>query len=73
METGRYGGEPPEQRLYTYCNQQQINDERHFITQCTFYNFIRADICNDQFSNIQFNVLSDADKLTYIIRNVPRK
>ena len=68
--TGRYVGEPPEQRL---CNQQHIEDERHAVSQCTFYNDIRADVFNDQFSNIQFNVLSDADKLTYLIRNVPRK
>ena len=31
------------------------------------------EVFNDQLSSIQFNVLSDADKLTYLIRDVPRK
>ena len=73
VETGRYVGEPPEQRLCSFCNQIQIEDERHFLIQCTFYNDIRTDVFNDQFSNIQFNILNDVEKLRYLVKNVPRK
>ena len=73
VETGRYVGEPPEQRLCSFCNQLQIEDEKHFLIQCTFYNDIRADVFNDQFSNRQFNGLNDVDKLVYLVRKFPRK
>ena len=59
--------------MFIFCNQLQIEDERHFLIQCSFYNDIRADVFNDQFSNRQFNVLNDVDKLIYLVRKVPRK
>ena len=51
----------------------QIEDGRHFLLQCTLYNDVRADDFKDQFSNWQFNILNDVDKLLYLVRNIPRK
>ena len=71
--TCRYVGEPPEQRLCSFCNQIQIEDERHFLIHCTFYNDIRAAIFNEQLSNDHFNTMNDIDKFKYLVTNIPRK
>ena len=70
IETGRYIGEPPNQRLCNQCDSRTVEDECHFVMECNFYNDIRssffADLVNiDDFNNI--------DKLVYIVRQHPRR
>ena len=66
-----YVGEPLEQRLYTFCNLLQFEDEKHFFFHCTFYNDIKADNFNEQLFNNKFNSLKDIDKFKYLITNIP--
>ena len=73
IETGRYVGEPPEQRLCLFCNLLHTEDEKHFLLHCTFYTDIRADIFNEQLSNDHFNTMNDNDKFKYLVINIPRK
>ena len=55
IETGRYVGEEPNQRLCTMCNNNEIEDESHFILNCNFYQDDRKtllhDICIEDFTN----------------------
>ena len=53
VELGRYRWPaiPLEQRICRVCNGGQIENEEHFLTQCTFYNAIR----NNLFGHINVN------------------
>ena len=41
IEHGRYRNELRENRLCTFCNQNDIEDEFHFILKCPFYSTLR--------------------------------
>ena len=49
VETGRYVGEKPEERLCKICDSQQIEDETHFLLHCPFYSVLRDNL----FSSIE--------------------
>ena len=42
IETGRYKNTPVDQRLCRLCNLNQIEDESHFLCQCTLYKTMRT-------------------------------
>ena len=41
IETGRFVGESPDERLCKLCNGPAIEDEKHFLLNCSFFNDIR--------------------------------
>ena len=44
IETGRYTNTPVDQRLRRLCNLNQIEDESHFLCQCTLYKTMRTEL-----------------------------
>jgi hypothetical protein len=48
IETGHYISETPEQRICLFCTDNKIEDEKHSLIQCPFYNNIRVDICSEK-------------------------
>ena len=47
IETGRFLN-PPEplcDRICLFCNNNQVEDEEHFVLNCNFYNHIREPLC----------------------------
>ena len=44
IETGRYANTPVDQRLCRLCNLNQIEDESHFVCQCTLYKRMRTEL-----------------------------
>ena len=53
IETGRYRSTPENERLCLICNTGTIEDESHFLFECTAYNCIRQQWFNDMNMNIQ--------------------
>ena len=43
IETGRYTNIPVEFRLCILCDENAIEDEKHFMFECKFYEFLRND------------------------------
>ena len=72
IETGRYVGEKPNERLCKICDSQQIEDETHFLLHCPFYSVLR----NTLFSSVEhadLDQLSDTDKTIVLMINSPRQ
>ena len=72
IETGRYVGEKPNERLCKICDSQQIEDETHFLLHCPFYSVLR----NTLFSSLEhadLDQLSDTDKTIVLMNNLPRQ
>ena len=47
VETGRYSKTPLSERICTYCQSGQVEDEKHFLLKCELYNDIRYDLLNE--------------------------
>ena len=73
IETGRYIGETPEQRLCRFCNMQSVEDEKHFLLHCGLYNNIRENVFQDILHTDIFINLNSDEKLTYLLQTYPRK
>jgi hypothetical protein len=73
IETGRYVGEAPEQRLCRFCSLNMIEDELHFILNCELYNNIRNDILGDLLRGDELNNLTQSEKLSTLMNSYPRK
>lgn len=72
IETGRYHGEPVEERICTFCCKNSIENEIRFLLHCPLYNDYRRIL----FENTGFNqliYLSDTDALIVLISNYPRQ
>ena len=41
IETGRYTRESPAERLCKLCDDAAIEDDEHFVLNCSFYHYIR--------------------------------
>ena len=52
IETGRYTQIPAEFRLCTFCDCNAVEDEMHFLFDCSFYNDLRRECW------LKFEVLS---------------
>ena len=59
VETGRYVGERPEERLCTLCDMRQVEDEQHFVLCCPVYNTLRDRHFDQILRSIEFTALSD--------------
>lgn len=55
IETGRYKSEPPQDRICQFCNNNEIENEKHFLLHCKLYEIKRIDF----FRKIGFKNLSD--------------
>ena len=73
IETGRYIGEPVENRLCRFCNSQNVESELHFLINCTFYNDIRQTVFSEILMVPDFTQLDEQGKLTFLMVNHPRK
>jgi hypothetical protein len=71
IETGRYHGEPVEERICSLCSENNVEDEIHFLLHCPLYSEYRAKL----FENTGFNqmLMSDRDALCMLISNYPRQ
>ena len=54
IETGRFNNIPVEYRLCRYCNENEIEDEIHFLLNCSAYNEFRS-IMTNKAVNIETN------------------
>ena len=44
IETGRYDRTPVEKRICQFCSLNRVEDEFHFLSECTAYNCLRTDL-----------------------------
>ena len=51
LETGRYKGEPVEDRICSVCDLNVVETEKHFLLQCPYYNDQR----NSLFVKIEYD------------------
>ncbi len=70
IETGRHRQTwlPPEQRLCSHCDLNQMETELHFLTECSKYTDIRT-VYYDKYQQIHptFTTLPDQEKLAYLL------
>ena len=71
IETGRYVGEPVEQRHCRICNHSSIEDETHVLFECTLYNTIRQSQYQELFAEHNNETLNY--RFVHIMLNYPRK
>lgn len=73
IETGRYIGESPEECLCKLCNGTAIEDEKHFLLNCSFYNDIRNQYFHSMDLPIDWNTQSESEKHKYLLDIQARK
>ena len=67
IETGRFINVKRENRICTLCEENEVEDELHFLFKCTLYNDIR----NQFLSNYTMvNTYSRADQFKYLCENL---
>ena len=72
IETGRYIGEPAEQRLCRFCPQNSVENETHFTLYCNLYDELRQNTFGEIITNTQYTGLNDSEKLK-VLFNSTRK
>ena len=70
IETGRYIGQPLDERLCKFCS---IENESHFLLECQHYNDIRSKIFGDIILTDNFIVRNKKDKLPHLVNRCPRE
>ena len=73
IETGRYIGERPEDRLCRCCSEHEIENESHFLLDCTFYSEIRIFIFGDLLTSNSFVNMDSQEKERYLMTRCTRK
>ena len=73
VETGRYIGEKPEERICKICQSGQIEDEMHFLFNCTLYNDLRLTLISVIPQEHSFLTLSAVDKLNLLMNDYSRQ
>ena len=71
VETGRYVNENINQRICTFCQQNEVENEIHFSFKCDLYKKERQEFVNSLNYN-NFNNLSDVHKLRYCFEHKVR-
>ena len=70
IETGRYQDIPIEYRFCTYCNQDSIESEIHFLLYCDRYNDIRYELFNIARVKVpQIDILEPDDQIKHLMSN----
>ena len=73
VETGRYVGETPEQRLCKLCNTGSVEDELHFVMNCSLYQDTRHNYLSEILLSDQYVDMRDCDKFVNIVKHHPRR
>lgn len=73
IETGRYSGETPEQRLCVFCPSGKTETELHFIFDCAQYSDIRISTLGDKLNTDTFRNLSEQQQLANLLTLHPRQ
>ncbi|CAG2193349.1 unnamed protein product [Mytilus edulis] len=73
IETGRYIGEQREERICNFCTENSIEDESHFVLDCSLYTELRNEHFKDIISDVNFLQMNNDEKLYHILINFPRK
>ena len=63
IETGRYIGEPAEQRLCRFRPQNDVENETHFTLYCNLYDELRQNTFSEIITNTKYTGLNDSEKL----------
>ena len=68
VETGRYTNIPLEYRLCTFCKDNVIEDECHFLFKCQQYNELRTTFLSEiREKDANFNQKNDCEKLQMLM------
>ena len=73
IETGRFVGESPDERLCKLCNGPAIEDEKHFLLNCPFFNDIRNQLLHSMDLSVEWNTLNDSERLNFLLNVQTRK
>ncbi len=70
VETGWYSNTALENRLCEFCEKNIIEDEKHFMCSCSFYNDLRNSLyLKINYTQPEFQSMSFKYKFVYIIQN----
>ena len=68
IETGRFNGIPLEFRLCVFCSENTVEDEFHFLLDCSFYTDLRQALLTKARSILRdFDGLHNADKVQFLM------
>ncbi len=68
IETGRYSNTPVQMRLCRNCDLGEIEDEMHFICNCSKFAPLRIELFNNVSEFVEgFNDFDMKDKFTYLM------
>lgn len=73
IETGRYIGERPEERLCKFCTADVSETETHFLLDCTFYSDIREHVFGELLLTTSFVSMNINEKLIFLNISHTRK
>ncbi len=74
IEIGRYKGLPVDQRLCTLCNNNKVEDECHFFSECSAYSQFRTPLFDTLSTSCkQFSSLSNQNKFIWAMSNPDTK
>lgn len=65
LETGRWRGQPVDERLCPVCSDSVVEDEHHFLCDCPGYNSLRE----NYFSGLMLQNLTNSERLNVIFSN----
>ena len=71
IELGRYRNPkvPPENRLCKVCENPAVEDEKHFLVECSGYNTLR----NELFTDLNIHHLTDDEKFKHCLKEADSK
>ncbi|CAC5397978.1 unnamed protein product [Mytilus coruscus] len=73
IETGRYIGERPEERLCKFCTADVTETETHLLLDCAFYSDIREHVFGELLLTTSFISMDFNEKLIFLIISHTRK
>ena len=76
IETGRFVGEKPEERLCRLCNYNSPEDEIHFLLDCTLYTTLREQWFRDiiqRFPENTWTQMDNHEKMKLLVCSYPRQ
>ncbi len=70
IETGQYNNTALENRLCEFCEKNVIEDKKHFIFSCSYYNNLRNSLyLKINYTQPEFQSMSVNDKFVYMLTN----
>ena len=68
VETGRYNNIPIEYRLCTFCENDAVEDECHFLFKCQLYDDLREEFLSQiRETDINFDQKNECEKLQVLM------